>query len=263
MDNWIKEFLNRKKSLKKPVKIHMKIDSGMGRIGLRDEKELRKLLSVVEQSKDVLVDGVFTHFACADQADSKATEKQFEKFMDLVRIFPKKPRLIHASNSAATLLYPKYALDAVRFGISLYGVAPSDFVQDHLPFQLGKALTLESELVFVKQVRKNQGISYGATYETSEDEWIGTIPIGYADGLRRSLRGQEVLIDGLRMPLVGTICMDQCMVKLPGKYAVGEKVVLIGRQGGEEIKVEEWAERLDTIAYEVLVSIARRVSRIY
>lgn len=260
---WLQAVLDSKRCLGKPVKMHVKIDSGMGRIGLRDEKELRHLLKLVEQAKQVVVDGVFTHFACADQVDSKKTDKQFERFMELVRLFPKKPRFIHASNSAATLLYPKYGLDAVRFGISLYGVAPSDFVQKHLPFQLEKALILESELAFVKLMEKNQAISYGATYETSEDEWIGTIPIGYADGLRRGLQGQEVLIDGIRMPIVGTICMDQCMVRLPRKYPVGERVTLIGRQGNEEITVEEWAKRLDTIAYEVLVSIAKRVPKTY
>ena len=261
--NWLQEVIDNNKYLKKPLKIHVKIDSGMGRIGLRDGKALLYLITVAERSEHIIIDGVFTHFSCADQPDSKITEKDFLRFMDLVSQFPEKPRLIHASNSAATLLYPKFALDAVRFGISLYGISPSDYVENNLPFKLEKSFVLKSELAFVKLLEKGNTISYGATYETAEDEWIGTIPIGYADGLRRSLRGQEVLISGKRMPIVGTICMDQCMVRLSGEFPVGEEVVLIGKQGEDEITIEEWARRLDTIPYEVLVSIAKRVPRLY
>ena len=132
-----------------------------------------------------------------------------------------------------------------------------------MPFRLEKSLRIESELAYVKLLEAGNRISYGGTYVTSSAEWIGTIPIGYADGLRRGLRGQEVLIGGERMPIVGTICMDQCMVKLPREMPIGEKVVLIGRQGKEEVTMEEWAEQLGTIPYEIAVSIAKRVPRIY
>lgn len=260
---WLTSALEQSDQFQNPLKIHIKIDSGMGRIGLRDEAALHDLLAVARSSPVVLIDGVFTHFACADEVGTKGTETQFNEFMKLVALFPTRPRLVHASNSAATLLYPTYALDAVRFGICLYGIAPSNYVGEHLPFTLEKAFTLESELAHVKCLGKGSAISYGATYETTDNEWIGTIPIGYADGLRRNLRGQDVLIDGKRMPLVGTICMDQCMVKLTGEFQVGEKVVFIGRQGAEEITMEEWAERLDTIPYEIAVSITKRVPRIY
>ena len=184
-------------------------------------------------------------------------------FMEFVELFPEKPRLVHASNSAATLLYPDYKLDAIRFGIGLYGIAPSEFVQQKLPFPLKRALSLETELAYVKRLEKGGSVSYGATYQSLEDEWIGTLPIGYADGLRRGLRGQEVLIGGVRVPIVGTICMDQCMVKLPEEMPVGEKVVLLGKQGNEEINMEEWAERLDTIPYEIAVSFSKRIPRVY
>ncbi len=245
------------------LRIHVKIDSGMGRIGLRDEDALQSLMSVVNSSEQVLLDGIFTHFACADEENPESTEEQFTSFMSLVQTLSEKPRLVHVSNSAATLLYPEYALDAVRFGIGLYGIAPSEYVGGKLPFRLEKSLRIESELAYVKLLEVGNRISYGGTYVTSNAEWIGTIPIGYADGLRRGLRGQEVLIGGERMPIVGTICMDQCMVKLPREMPVGEKVVLIGRQGKEEVTVEEWAERLGTIPYEIAVSIAKRVPRIY
>lgn len=260
---WLQSALDVSEKFMQQLKIHVKIDSGMGRIGLRDEGALRSLMSVVNSSKQVLLDGIFTHFACADEENTENTEEQFIKFMRLVQTLSEKPRLVHASNSAASLLYPEYALDAVRFGIGLYGIAPSEYVGGKLPFRLERSLRIESELAYVKLLEVGNRISYGGTYVTSSAEWIGTIPIGYADGLRRGLRGQEVLIDGERMPIIGTICMDQCMVKLPRELAVGEKVVLIGRQDKEEVTMEEWAERLGTIPYEIAVSIAKRVPRIY
>lgn len=260
---WLQSALDVSKDFMQQLKIHVKIDSGMGRVGLRDESALQSLVSVVNRSEKVLLDGIFTHFACADEENPESTEEQFTGFMSLVQTLSNKPRLVHASNSAAALLYPEYALDAVRFGIGLYGMAPSEYVGGKLPFRLEKSLRIESELAYVKLLGAGSRISYGGTYTTSNAEWIGTIPIGYADGLRRGLRGQEVLIGGERMPIVGTICMDQCMVKLPREMPVGEKVVLIGRQGKEEVTMEEWAGRLGTIPYEIAVSIAKRVPRIY
>ncbi|KAA0948420.1 alanine racemase [Sporosarcina sp. ANT_H38] len=260
---WLQSALETTGSFVQQLKIHVKLDTGMGRIGIRDACELQSLVSAINNSNQVLLDGIFTHFACADEESPEVTKEQFSMFIELVKTLPEKPRLVHASNSAATLLYPEYALDAVRFGIGLYGIAPSEYVGGKLPFGLEKSFRFESELAFVKLLEMGRRISYGGTYETSGPEWIGTIPVGYADGLRRGLRGQEVLIGGERMPIVGTICMDQCMVKLSREMSVGEKVVLIGRQGGEEITMEEWAERLDTIPYEIAVSITKRVPRIY
>ncbi|MCM3638308.1 alanine racemase [Sporosarcina luteola] len=260
---WLRQAANLVKEADRPLRVHVKIDSGMGRIGLRDETALQDIVEVIEGSNNIRLVGAFTHFACADEEDSSKTEEQFSRFMELVAEFPQRPPLVHASNSAAALLYPQYALDAVRFGISLYGIAPSSYVGTKLPFDLKKAFTLETELAYVKKLGKGESISYGGTYETKRDEWIGTLPIGYADGLKRGLRDQDVLIGGERMPIVGTICMDQCMVKLPREFAVGEKVTLIGRQGDEEITMEEWADRLGTIPYEVAVTIGKRVPRIY
>ncbi|WP_060205880.1 alanine racemase [Sporosarcina koreensis] len=260
---WLRQADGIVKESNHPLNVHVKIDSGMGRIGLRDEDALQEIVDVIEGTPNIRLEGAFTHFACADEEDPSKTEEQFNRFIDLVDKFPQKPPLVHASNSAATLLYPEYALDAVRFGISLYGIAPSPFVATNLPFGLKTAFTLETELAYVKKLEKGNAISYGGTYETEQDEWIGTLPVGYADGLKRGLRGQEVLIGGERMPIVGTICMDQCMVKLPRDIAVGEKVILIGRQGDEEITMEEWADRLGTIPYEIAVTIGKRVPRIY
>lgn len=261
--DWLAQAAEVAKEFKKPLNIHVKIDSGMGRIGIRDKNELEQIIQLIDETEHFMLEGVFTHFPCADESDAAPTKRQQALFMEFVEMFPEKPTYVHVSNSATTLLYPDFQFDAVRFGISLYGIAPSRYVQGELPFLLKSALSLESELSFVKQVKKGQSISYGATYTTEGEEWIGTIPIGYADGLKRNLRGQEVLIDGERMPLVGTICMDQCMVKLPRKMAIGTPVTLIGTQGEEEITVEEWAERIDTIPYEIVVSISKRVPRVY
>lgn len=260
---WLRHAAEILEGTSQPLNVHVKIDSGMGRIGLRDENAVQEIVKVIERESAIRLVGAFTHFACADEEDSSGTEEQFNRFMELVGKFPQRPPLIHASNSAATLLYPEYALDAVRFGISLYGIAPSSYVGTKLPFELKKAFTLETELAYVKKLEKGNKVSYGGTYETEQDEWIGTLPIGYADGLKRGLRGQEVLIGGERMPIVGTICMDQCMVKMPREFAVGEKVTLIGRQGEGEITMEEWADRLGTIPYEIAVTIGKRVPRIY
>lgn len=261
--SWLKTVLDGHNDIEKPIKVHVKIDSGMGRVGVREENQLQEIIEVLEGQKIFELDGVFTHFSSADDGVRETTAMQCEKFSQLIALFPIKPRLVHVSNSAATLLYPEYGFDAVRFGISLYGIAPSSFVEQQLPFQLESALSIETELTFVKQVEINAPISYGGTYTSTKAEWIGTIPIGYADGLKRGLRGQEVLIDGQRMPIVGTICMDQCMIKLPKSYPVGEKVVLIGNQGNEEVTIEEWADRIDSIPYEIAVSISKRVPRIY
>lgn len=261
--SWLKEVMKEKDEWKNQLKIHVKIDCGMGRVGVRDQKVLEEMIQLIEDVEAFQLEGAFTHFPCADDGCVQTTKAQFERFEQLIAVFPKKPKIVHASNSAATLLYPEYGLDAVRFGISLYGIAPSDYVRENLPFPLERAMSLESELSYVKKVEKEQSISYGATYTTETEEWIGTLPIGYADGLKRGLRSQEVLIGGMRMPIIGTICMDQCMVRLPREMPVGEKVVLIGKQGEEEITMEEWAGRIDTIPYEITVSISERVQRVY
>ena len=259
--NWVNQVIAQQPFDNK-CRIHVKIDSGMGRIGVRTEEELAQLVKCIQQS-DLSIDGAFTHFARADEENREPTRRQFERFMHLVNCLPEKPRLIHASNSAGALLFPEYALDAVRYGISLYGIPPSDIVAKQLPFKLERALTIETEVAYVKRMKAGETISYGGTYEAVGGEWIGTLPVGYADGMKRSLRGQEVLIDGKRVPIVGTICMDQCMIRLPREYPEGEKVVLIGKQGNEEIIIEEWSERLDTIPYEIAVTFSTRIPRVY
>lgn len=261
-NEWLEAALSEQQ-LSHPLKIHAKIDCGMGRTGLRDVKSLQAMESIVNQSDHLILEGVFMQFSNSGDEDPKETKEQYEKFSQFVEALKVKPRLIHVSNSAATFLYPEYALDAVRVGITVYGLPPSEFVQERMPFPLQRALTIETELSVVKLVEKGSGISYGSTYKTPEDEWIGTIPIGYADGFQRKLSGQDVLIGGERMPIIGAVCMDQCMIKLPREIEVGEKVVLIGKQGDEEIRFEEWAERIGTVTYEIITTLGQRIAREY
>jgi alanine racemase len=145
----------------------------------------------------------------------------------------------------------------------MYGLTPSIEMEKEIPFPLKEAFSLRSRLVHVKKLEKGEKISYGATYESEGEEWIGTIPIGYADGWIRKLRGQEVLVDGMRSPIVGRICMDQCMIRLPYYVPVGTTVTLIGAQKGQFLSVNEIAAKLETINYEVPCIIANRIPRLY
>ncbi len=247
-----------------PLLLHMKVDSGMGRIGIRSEQDLLALYQTIESTDNVELNGIFTHFATADEKDTTYFDQQVQFFESCLAVLPIKPPLVHASNTAASLVKDSnLQYDAVRYGISMYGLSPSSYVESILPFALQPAFSLESELVHVKEIKKGESVGYGATYVAPTDMWIGTLPIGYADGVIRKLGGQEVLIDGQRMTIVGRICMDQCMVALPKAYAIGEKVTLIGQQGQNRISIDEWATKLETINYEIPCMITARVPRIY
>lgn len=263
-DDWIQQAASLLVDEALPLRLHIKIDSGMGRIGIRSEQELLELYQTIQSTDNMELDGIFTHFATADEEDTLHFDQQVNFFEKCLAVIPNKPRLVHASNTAASLVKdPHLQYDAVRFGISMYGLSPSSYVKSILPFHLLPAFSLESELVHVKQIKSGDPVGYGATYVASTDMWIGTIPIGYADGVIRKLGGQEVLIDGQRMPIVGRICMDQCMVALPKAYDIGEKVTLIGRQGNTGVSIDEWATKLETINYEIPCIITTRVPRTY
>lgn len=259
---WVEEA--KKYSTDKPLNLHIKVDTGMNRIGIKTIEELQSLYETIEATENFSVDGIFTHFATADEKDESHFQKQVNRFEKFLQILPKKPRLVHAANTATSLIKDaRLQFDAVRFGISMYGLAPSEFVKSKLPFPLKSAFTLETELVAIKRINQGESVGYGASFTTDKPIYIGTLPIGYADGLLRSLSGQDVLIDGKRVPIVGRICMDQCMIALPTEYNIGENVVLIGKQKNEEITIDEWAAKLETINYEIPCIISSRVPRIY
>ncbi|MDR7240375.1 alanine racemase [Neobacillus drentensis] len=245
------------------ISLHIKIDTGMGRIGVRNVSELTAIEQIISENDQFILEGIYTHFATADELDENYFRQQLALFERMIQGLKKQPKYIHSSNSAAALRYPNANFNAVRIGIAMYGLTPSLEMENEIPFPLHEAFSLRSRLVHVKKLQKGEKVSYGATYETGEEEWIGTIPIGYADGWIRKLQGQEVLVKGTRSPIVGRICMDQCMIRLPENVPVGTTVTLIGGQDDQFISVNEVAKKLETINYEVPCIIANRVPRLY
>lgn len=260
------EWLLKAKGLlktNKQVRVHIKIDTGMGRIGVRAKQELKEVESLIRENSCFYLEGVFTHFATADQLDQVYYKQQLTLFNDLLAQFQKLPDIVHCSNSAASLRFPESYFNGVRMGISMYGLSPSPEIAPVLPFQLREAFALQTKLIHVKQMKQGEKVGYGATYEAGENEWIGTLPIGYADGWIRKLQGQDVLVDGKRTPLVGRICMDQSTIKLPSSLPLGTIVTLIGTQGTETISVNEIARKLETINYEVTCMVSNRIPRVF
>jgi alanine racemase len=252
-----------------PVLLHLSCDTGMGRIGIRSKEEAAALVQEVGLDRRFVIEGMFTHFATADQDDEAYFDEQyarFEKMVDWIHDLGVKPTVIHCGNSAATLKYPaekRHLFTMVRYGIAMYGLSPSPEMVKHLPFELKKVMSVHSRLTYVKKVEAGSFIGYGATYQAKTDEWIGTVPVGYADGWLRGLHDTEVLIDGQRCQIVGRICMDQFMCRLPQPYPVGTEVTLIGKDGNEEITADERAEQLQTINYEITCTVHPRIPRIY
>ncbi|MFS0675056.1 alanine racemase [Ornithinibacillus sp. 179-J 7C1 HS] len=261
---WLEQI--KELTLEQPVNIHLKLDTGMGRIGIRTEEELTLILQELGRAKDINLTGIFTHFATADESDLGYYHEQRKRMEELLQVFKKnweKPVSIHVGNSAASIRFPESMHNSIRFGISMYGLYPSKVVREENPVSLKPAFSLHSKLIHVKKISSGESVSYGRTYTASGDEWIGTIPIGYGDGWNRKLQGMSVLVEGKRMPIVGRVCMDQTMIRLDKAYPVGTKVTLVGDQGDERIEMDELAEFLDTINYEIPCMINERVPRIY
>jgi alanine racemase len=260
--DWLKEA-SKNVDPGAPLKLHIKCDTGMGRIGVRSADELKKIEVFIHSIGQFEMEGIFTHFATADELDDTYLERQLEKFNEMLEVLDEHPEYVHSSNSAAVLRKPDTHFNAVRVGIAMYGLAPSEEMKEVLPIPLKEVFSLHSRLIHTKEIEAGDKISYGATYEAMENEWIGTVPIGYADGWIRKLQGQEVIVDGKRSPIVGRICMDQCMISLPRASKPGTKVTLIGSDGTEAVSIDEIAGKLETINYEVPCIISARVPRIY
>ncbi len=251
------------------LKIHIKLDTGMGRIGLTSAEES---ISFIEEARDmecVEVEGVFTHFASSDERDKSYTLMQHSRFDQVIRHFAYQNvhfAYVHTGNSAAAIDCPELSYNMVRLGISMYGLYPSNEVRKDR-IELHPVMSLITKPVLIKTVPAGSGISYGVTYRTQGEERIATLPIGYGDGYSRMLSGRaEVLVKGTRVPVVGRICMDQCMINVTDvtePLTVEDEVVLFGRQGTACISVEELAEWLGTINYEITCMIDHRVPRVY
>ena len=250
----------------KNVKIHLKIDTGMGRIGFVPDEQT--LTDIIEVSKlpNIEIEGIFTHFACADCSDREMTLKQFDKFMDLVGKVENKGIKIpikHCCNSAGIINYPEMHLDMVRAGIILYGMYPSDIDYD---IDLKPLMDFKTSVINVKTVKIGETISYGATYTAQSEMKVATIAVGYADGYSRLLSNcGRVLVNGKFANIVGRICMDQCMIDVTNVHniSIGDEVILFGADENEKLPIEELAVKLGTINYELPCVINNRVPRCY
>ena len=262
--DWVKAISNI--PLEKKLDVHIEFETGMNRTGICSTEELKAIVEAIKQLKHVQITGCFTHFATADELNSSHFTNQrdrYEKMLNILTELYPDPVMTHIGNSAAGIQYPKDMQQYTRFGVSTYGLYPSKEIRGLGSVLLKQAFSLYSELIQVKKIKAGEFIGYGATYVAKEDEWIGTIPIGYGDGWRRALTGFHVLINGKKMPIVGRICMDVMMVKLDKNYEVGQKVTLIGEDHGAVIEVDDVADYLDTINYEIPCMITDRIPRIY
>lgn len=241
--------------------VHLKVETGLNRFGLGPEAVM-KLARDLESLPSLRLEGAYTHFACADEADKRFTWRQFEEFMAVASKLELPIR--HVANSAAILDLPQMALDMVRAGIALYGLYPSTAVSRSVA--LRPVLALRSRVARVRDLAPAETVSYGRTWEAPVPSRIALVPCGYADGLPRILSNRgAVLVRGQRAPIVGRICMDLTMIDATAVDGVseGDEVVIIGAQGRDSIPAEEVASQAGTISYEVLCSISRRVPRVY
>ncbi|HEX6797360.1 MAG TPA: alanine racemase [Ktedonobacterales bacterium] len=256
------------RDLGRELRVHVKVDTGMARLGLRaeDVDGIVSFCRALRQMLGLVTEGVFTHLATADSADQTYARRQLARFETVLAALEAeglRPPIVHAANSAAALALPEARYDLVRPGIAIYGLNPSDEVP--LPEGFAPALAFKTQVAQVKEIPAGEGISYGATYITTAPTRIAVLPVGYADGFRRApANWGEVLVRGRRAPILGRVCMDQCMVDvtaIPGVQP-GDEVVLIGRQGEDELTAEEVARRLGTISYEVVAELLARVPRV-
>ncbi|GGI05899.1 alanine racemase [Egicoccus halophilus] len=249
-----------------PVGVHLKVDTGMGRVGVPEADWDARLRQAVAAT-GLRVEAVYTHLARADEPAADTTRDQLAVLERFLRRgasagLPAGVR-VHTANSAATLLHPAARRDLVRPGIALYGLSPAPDV-DAAAFGLRPALRLVTEVSFAKRIPAGTAVSYGHRWVAPADGWLATLPLGYADGVPRALTNVGVvLIDGRRRPVAGTVCMDQLLVWCgDDEVAAGDEAVLIGTQGDEQVRVEEWAAHASTITYEIVTQLTARVPRV-
>ena len=263
----------------KKINIHLKVDSGMGRLGFLLEttngnphdnaaQNPAREIEAITRLPGLTVEGIFTHFATADSADKSYADLQLDRFMDLLNRLQREglePPLRHAANSGALIDMPGSHLDMVRPGIATYGLYPSNEVNKRI-VDLKPVMTLKSKIIHLKRVAPGFNISYGITFQTKNHTTIATVPVGYADGFNRLLSSRgHMLIHGRRVPIVGRVCMDLTMLDVGGisEVALEDEVVVFGEQGNEAVTADKIASSLDTINYEVVSTITGRVPRVY
>lgn len=252
------------KGMNKSCKVHLEVDTGMQRTGVRASTSI-DLMNYMYSHECFNIRGVYSHFATSDRRDDPVAKRQFALFSDLKRhpTFASKTLIWHLANSGGTLFYPEAHFDMVRPSLLAFGYMPQGAPQEYQG--IAPCFSLKSKISYFKVVSEGEGISYGHSFVTKKQTRVVTVPIGYGDGYRRSLSNKgSVLIRGACHPIVGTICMDQLMVDIGDKEAyVGDEVVLIGKQGDQEITINEIADLCDTIPYEVLCFFNDRIPRVY
>ena len=266
------EQLSKKaQQLGKDVKIHVNIDTGMGRIGFLPTKESVENVYKISKLPNIKIEGVFSHFSSADELDKDYTLYQMNKYNQFINKLEEKNIQVpikHIANSAAIIDLESTHLDAVRAGIIMYGYYPSNYVLTNNT-KLKPVMSLKTSIVHIKKVSSGEYISYGRTFKTEKESIIATLPIGYADGYERELSDNvyktQVIVNGRRAPIVGRITMDMCMIDVTdvGDVKVGDEVILIGECNDEKIAVEDIADLLHTIPYEVTSRISKRIPRYY
>jgi alanine racemase len=263
-DNHIQQVIHAARRCQQPARTHFLVDTGMGRLGCSPQETLR-LIKEASSSEWIKLEGFFSHLATADEKDKNQTQNQERIFSSLISELTSDgllPDIIHMANSAGSLAHPSTRFNLIRPGISIYGLPPSPEV--NLPQGIKPVLSWKSVLASIKELPPGHGVSYGHEYITAKKELIGVVPVGYADGYRR-IPGNEVLVNGQRAPVVGRVSMDQFMVKLDDipNPQIGDEVILIGKQGDQEINATQVADTWNTINYEVVCGIGSRVPRIY
>lgn len=253
----------------KPVRVHVKVETGMTRLGISPDESGLRFVEKTLRTKGVILEGMFTHFARADESDKTPTMRQLSLLHDFMEAVEQKTGyhipVKHCSNSAGILEVPEANMDVVRAGITLYGLWPSEEVSRNI-ISLQPVLSLKSRIVSIREVEKGTPVSYGGTYVTPYRMKIATIPVGYADGYPRSLSGKGyVLIHGKKAPVLGRICMDQFMVSLENipDAAEGDEVTLIGEEQGLKITMEELGDLSGRFNYELACNLGKRIPRIY
>jgi alanine racemase len=253
-------------SRNKTLNVHLKVDTGMGRIGLLPA-EVDSWLPKIKNLRALKIEGVFSHFSHAESVEGTYTQQQLRLFQNLLERLQAEgiaPPFVHLANSAATITLPAAYFDMVRPGLILYGVYPSPAMATQIC--LKPVLSWKTRILQLKKVPAGSSISYGQTFITKRESLIATLPLGYADGYSRLLSNRgEVLVNGTRAPVAGRVCMDLTMIDVTGieKVQPGDEVVLLGRQGDAEISADEMAAWANTISYEILTSISNRVPRIH
>ena len=265
MAQWISEEAVRQN---KTAKVHIKLDTGMSRIGFALTEENVSVIKELSQLDNLQIDGCFTHFAKADEKDLSFTKEQMKRYKDYVEKLEKAGisiRVHHISNSAGIMMMPEANLDMVRSGISTYGLYPSEEV-DKSRLQLEPAMEIKSYVSYVKELEAGVGISYGGTYQTTKRTTVATIPVGYGDGYPRALSSKgAVLLHGKRAPILGRVCMDQFMVDVTHipNVQMGDVVTLVGTDGEENVSVEELGAQSYSFNYEFVCDVGKRIPRVY